>query len=403
MRLRTIALAYPALLMLYAGCTPQPAGQDDTNLLTAVAGITETGATTPESPATSATTDAPTSIRGTLASGSEYQVIQLGQGVGGEEWVIGDDSGLVRSASFLVVLFDSHYNLLQRQVVSAGVALEHIVRADTPALYLGVTSAYSGDTDYRFAVRHRGAGAIPGLNPQVVWLNFAGGLNVPIHGRSGANFGAFDASALGPQYAGATEVIKAAILAVVREDYAGYNVTVLSSDDGPPPDGPHATVHFGGVDDQLLGLADSVDQYNVDPWENAIIYVESFAGFAVMRLSDEEMAQMVGNVASHEFGHLLGLYHTRLPTDLMDTTGTAWDLVGDQAFSRAPLEASVFPFGFEDSPAKLAQTVGVAPGGAESSLAKPLSTEKMQRKLALRALVQKELRQRCGNCLHPDE
>ena len=404
MRLRSVVFALPALFIVCAGCTPQPADPNDAGLITAVAGITEAGATTPESPATAQAAEPPTFIKGSLSDGSDYQVVHLGSGAAGEDWVIGDGSGLLSSSSFLVVLLDEQYNLLRRQVVSPSFAMEHIIRADTPALYLGVTSAYGGsDVDFRFEVRRGGVGAIPVPSPQVVWLNFAGGTNVSIHARSGASFGPFDASELGSQYAGATEVIKAAILGVVREDYAGYNVTVLSSDEGPPPNGPYATVHFGGLDERLLGLADSVDQYNVDPWESAIIYVESFADFAVMRLSDEEMAQMVGNVASHEFGHLLGLFHTRLPTDLMDTTGGAWDLAADQDFLRAPLESSVFPFGFENSPAKLAHTVGVKPGGEESGLAKPLATEKMRRKLALRALVQDMLPQRCGNCLHPDD
>jgi hypothetical protein len=111
---------------------------------------------------------------------------------------------------------------------------------------------------------------------------------------------------------------------------------------------------------------------------------------------------MVGNVASHEFGHLLGLFHTQLPPDLMDTSGTAWDLAGQQAFSRAPLEPSVFPAGFENSPARLAETVGVVPVSEEGRLAKPLATERMIRKAALRRLVKEELPQRCGTCLDLD-
>jgi hypothetical protein len=404
MRLRSVVFTLPVLLMVCAGCTPQPADPNSAGLITAVAGIAEAGATTPDSPATAQTAEAPTFIKGTLASTSDYQVIHLGGGVAGEDWVIGDAGSLMSSSAFLVVLLDDQYNLLRRQVVSPSSSLKHVVRADTPALYLGVAPGYGrNDVDFRFEVRRGGAGAIPVPSPQVVWLNFAGGTNVPIHARSGMSFGPFDAGELGSQYAGATEVIKAAILAVVREDYASYNVAVLSSDDGPAPEGPHATIHFGGLDERLLGLADSVDQYNADPWENAIIYVESFADFATMRLNDEEMALMVGNVASHEFGHLLGLYHSRLPADLMDTTGTAWDLAADQEFLRAPLESSVFPFGFENSPAKLAHTVGVNPGGEERSLAKPLATEKMQRKRALRALVRDALPQRCGNCLQLDE
>jgi hypothetical protein len=110
---------------------------------------------------------------------------------------------------------------------------------------------------------------------------------------------------------------------------------------------------------------------------------------------------MIGNVASHEFGHLLGLFHTRVPKDLMDTTGTAWDLVADQGFLRAELEPSVFPCGFEDSPARLNDAVGRNPQWFGET-AKAGLTEKALRKAALRVRAREELRSRCGNCLHPD-
>jgi len=403
MQLRQIVLIALSVVLFMGGCPLAGVDRNGEQPFNLVAGITATGHTASGEPSEAATATRDVTISGAL-DGEDYRLFDLGAGRAGERWLVSDVARGLGSGSFLVVLLDEEFNLLRRQIVYRDTTLEHVLRADASKLYLGVAPSYGNRAaDFRFSVRSHPGYDIPTPRRQVVWLNFAGADNVDVHARKGLAFARFDAARLGSNYAGATETVKAAIVEAMREDYAAYNVTILTSDDGPPPSGAYATLHFGGWDDRLLGLADSVDQYNVDPWQTAVIFVESFADFSGMGLSDEEMGQMIGNVASHEFGHLLGLFHTRLPQDVMDTTGTAWDLAADQSFLRGPLESSVFPVGYEDSPQRLAETVGYNPAPRTPAADKQISSAKMNRKLALRALVRDELRHRCGNCLNPDE
>jgi hypothetical protein len=340
-------------------------------------------------------------VTGAVSAG-EYALVELGTVATGSRWRVAGATGQLHGHTFLLTLFNSDYELLQRQLVSSSTALEHVVRADT-TLYLGIAPAFGGSGgDYGFTVSALSDVAAPAPARATVYLNFAGGDNVRVQSRGPYALTPFDAADAGAAYAGLSDTMKAAIMAAVREDYAAYDVVVCSSDDGPPV-APCAILQFGGYDSALLGLADNVDQYNVNPGQAAIIYVESFRDFEIMQLTATEMGQMIGNVASHEFGHLLGLFHTRLPSDVMDTTGTAWDLAENQTFQRADLEASVFPFGSENCPRRLGEVVGWAPAVKNNSLAKTREPGTMQGKPAVRALARDALRGRCGTCLHLDE
>ncbi len=397
------------ILLSPLGCGPQTAESTAGDTIDAIVGIGDnllddtSTASVSTDPTSSGTTSGSSVASGSVGDDYDYRLFEVGRAYAGDEWSISTAADMSVFSSYLVVLMDENHDLIHRQIVNARSPLAHIMRNDSEVLYLGVTAAYGrSGGDFSFQVSRTADVSIPPARRQVVYLNFDGGSDVQVHSRDGINFPAFDSGDVGALYAGDTAAMKAAIIEAMEEDYADYNLVIMTSDEGPPPtDEPYATLHFGGDDSRLLGLADSVDQYNEDRWECAIIYIGSFADFSVMDLPTDEMGQMIGNVASHELGHLLGLFHTKVPEDVMDTTGTAWDLAENQSFTRGALEQSVFPVGYENSPARLLETLGR--GSGKSETAKAISQEKAIRKAALRALVRDEMPSRCGTCLHLDE
>lgn len=240
---------------------------------------------------------------------------------------------------------------------------------------------------------------------QVVVLAFAGASQVRIGSRAPVNVPAFDIAAVNPAFAGLTEAAITRLMEMVREDYQGLNVAFYRDNDAGLPAGHRTTIYFGTSDTRLLGLADSIDPFNGNPSQSAIIYTDTFSLFNPLQPGFEGTIQVLANVTSHEAGHLLGLRHTSDPEDLMDVTATARQMLMDQWFKTSPLHTSVLPTGLQDSPTMLSWSVG-------GTLEPPMAFKQVARAKALLPgdpaldfYIPRSLLGDCGclDCEHPYE
>jgi hypothetical protein len=385
--------------------TAQNGGSTSNNASGGSAGGPSGSSATPSTPAPAPAAGDSVLFTGNLSGSSSYRLFELTAGDFAERFTLENAQiGYTRSL-FTVVLFDADMNLLHRTPSFPFESFQHVLRRGSGQLFVGVKPTYDDSGgEFRLRVRRERAAPIPSAAAQVVYLDFGGARNIGVHTRSGLSFDTFDAAVLGGAYRGYTDTVQRSIVQTVRDDYRDFNVVIVASSESSRPSGSYSTVYFGDHAQGLLGLADNVDLYNVEPIQNAIVFTESFEPFSVMQLTPEEMGMMVGNVASHELGHLLGLYHTRDPNDVMDTTGTAWDLAGDQRFDRAELDATVFPVGMENSPVLLADTVGQRAAAVAEALRAPQSEEQRFVRRVLRDIAETELADYgCGLCGHPGE
>lgn len=298
---------------------------------------------------------------GGLGEAGSYDLYEFGPSPAGDRWSV-TNRNLLTGAAFVVAVFDENMDLLARSGSGTDPSLTVVLRHDCVAVYVGVAAKAGGRGGaYYFHVSRSGGNQIPAPQTQRVWLDFRGAVGLRINRYDNLAFGAFSGAMIGEQFADTTDEIKQLIVDTLLRNYADYNITVMTSDTTVPPSEPYTTVYFGGRGDAQLGVAANVDAYNADPQQNAVVFVEALADYEGMPLTVAQVGTMLGNIASHELGHLLGLHHVRGGENVMSRADadTIWDMAGPQHFGHADLDPQIFPVGRLHAPRLLEETVGV--------------------------------------------
>jgi hypothetical protein len=393
---RRARLAVPLIALLLSGCgitdpgasspsAPGPGGIDDIAAIGAdefltldndvVDGIVEAGDDSASSAATvggpfadavgvSLVDEVAEIIEGTIPPGAVVDVYDVGPILAGDRLVVTADA--VGSLDPVLGIFDASGDAMiindDRNYYGGNynAAIDFQSRRNTVACYVALAASHGSGTsgDYVLSVRRASGAAAPAPRPQAVYLNFEGAQAIVIGQRAPIEIPRFEGSLIGVEFSGRSDELIEQIAARVRLDYAGLDVDIVSSREGPPPSTPYTTLHFGAYDPGLLGLADYVDEFNEVVAQKAVIFVDTFQAFLPLNPSLEEMAHALANVASHEAGHLLGLNHAADPRAIMDVTANLRQMLADQVFLRSPLHPEVFPAGHQDAARLLVEAVG---------------------------------------------
>jgi hypothetical protein len=211
---------------------------------------------------------------------------------------------------------------------------------------------------------------VPAPKSQTLYLNFDGG-EVEADNMLLKEVRPFEAALIDQVYSGQDQVIKQVIAETMLENYQGFEVVIVTDLAELPAEGQYSTVMFGSRSDRAFGISESVDHYNGNAGDMAIIFTESFGPQEFESTpAAEELAVAIGNIASHEAGHLLGLNHVDDPAALMDAVSPADVFLEDQDFKTSPLSQDILPIGYQDAPLLLSETVGLMEGYA---ITRPLS------------------------------
>ncbi|MHC4697572.1 MAG: matrixin family metalloprotease [Planctomycetota bacterium] len=307
-------------------------------------------------------------LQGMVETSGDLDVFLLGSVSAGDRVTVDADTA-GSSLDVAVGVFDAEHRLVaendDRELTVWDSYTEFIARHSGDRYYLVVTgSAFAvsgqGTGSYEVDVTITRGLAVPAPVEQLLVLDFDGG-KVDSPGLGSVAIVAFDAAAISPVYRGQTEAFKQEILAAIEQNFERFDVVVQTSDDPPPPSGVEfSTVFFGGFSHDAFGMAESVDLYNEDFCDDAIIYTESFEPRVFTFVPTvAEMGVAIGNVAAHEAGHLLGLNHVDDDRALMDDRSPADVFVTDQEFMEASLSSDIMLIGTQDAVLLLSETVGL--------------------------------------------
>ena len=312
-------------------------------------------------------------LQGTVSTVGDMDVFLLGSLSPGDRVIVDAETGN-SSLDVSVAIFDSAERIVannddrsEAPVLDLDSYVDWIVRHAASRYYLVVTHSAFASTGrftgtYFVDVELSSGLEVPEPVGQLLMLDFDGGV-VTSPALGPVTLGPFDAGAISQLYRGQTEALKEAIRSTMEQNFARFGVAIITTDDPLPAENVlYSTVYFGGYKSDAFGIAESVDLYNADFCDDAIIYTESFVPSIFTAVpSVAELGVAIGNIASHEAGHLLGLNHVDDDWALMDDRSAADAFLEDQEFMEAPLSSDIMPIGRQDAVLLLQETVGLVP------------------------------------------